>query len=153
MNLEELTFKQVCNCLGLIKKLVVENIINFDIDTGIATLNYDNATKYLENQNLEQHKEIERLNNIINIKKCDYDYLEMQYSKMTKKDVLEALTYKCEELERLHKCYDEKDSELIKKDNIINELEKWLKVHLDEEFYWFKMYDKLQELKGDSSNE
>ena len=62
MNLEELTFKQVCNCLGLIKKLVVENIINFDIDTGIATLNYDNATKYLENQNLEQKQEIERLN-------------------------------------------------------------------------------------------
>lgn len=62
MNLEELTFKQVCNCLGLIKKLVVENIINFDIDTGIATLNYDNAIKYLENQNLEQKQEIERLN-------------------------------------------------------------------------------------------
>ena len=66
MNLEELTFKQVCNCLGLIKKLVVENIINFDLDTGIATLNYDNVTKYLENQNLEQQEEIERLNNIIN---------------------------------------------------------------------------------------
>lgn len=44
-------------------------------------------------------------------------------------------------------------NEIERLNNIINEYEKWLKAHLDEEFYWFKMYDKLQSLKGDSSNE
>ena len=86
MNLEELTFKQVCNCLGLIKKLVVENIINFDIDTGIATLNYDNAIKYLENQNLEQKQEIERLNNIINELENHCETMLSIFEQMTNED-------------------------------------------------------------------
>ena len=45
------------------------------------------------------------------------------------------------------------EQENIKLNNIINEYEKWLKAHLDEEFYWFKMYDKLQELNGDRMSE
>ena len=44
---------------------------------------------------------------------------------------------------------EEKDKEIERLNNIINELEKWLKAHLDDEFYWFKIYDKLQELKGE----
>ena len=60
------------------------------------------------------------------------------------------------ENERLHKSLEEQRhfylGEIERLNNIINEYEKWLKAHLDEEFYWFKMYDKLQELKGDSSN-
>ena len=61
MNLEELTFKQICKCLGMMKKLVEENIIDFDIDNSFATLKYDKALEYLEKQNVEQKQEIERL--------------------------------------------------------------------------------------------
>ena len=28
-----------------------------------------------------------------------------------------------------------------------NELEEWVKSHLDDEFYWFKFYDKMQTIK------
>lgn len=41
----------------------------------------------------------------------------------------------------------EKDKEIKRLQNIIDEYTKWLEAHLDDEFYWFKMYDKLQELK------
>ena len=52
-------------------------------------------------------------------------------------------------LDRLKDRVHEQEWEIERLNNIINELEKWLKVHLDDEFYWFKMYDKLQELKGE----
>lgn len=39
-------------------------------------------------------------------------------------------------------------NEIERLNNIINEYTKWLEAHLDDEFYWFKMYSKLQELKG-----
>lgn len=78
-----------------------------------------------------------KLNKVLNYMK---QYVENKYEH----DSEPMLTYKdlqivLNEIERLN--------------NIINEYENWLKAHLDEEFYWFKMYDKLQGLKGDSSNE
>ena len=42
---------------------------------------------------------------------------------------------------------EEKDKEIERLNNIINEYTKWLEAHLDDEFYWFKMYSKLQDLK------
>lgn len=30
-----------------------------------------------------------------------------------------------------------------------NELEEWVKNHLDDEFYWFKFYDKMQTIKNE----
>lgn len=52
------------------------------------------------------------------------------------------------EIERQQKEIEQLKNEVAQKDNIINEFENWLRAHLDDEFYWFKMYDKLQVLKG-----
>ena len=59
MEIKNLTVKQICNCLALINKLEETNVLEFDIDNCKATLNYDNAMRFLEKQNIV-------LNNIIN---------------------------------------------------------------------------------------
>lgn len=66
IEIENLTFKQCINIIAAMNLLLKENVINFNPDEAVATLNYDEAMRYLENQNVEQNKEIERLNNIIN---------------------------------------------------------------------------------------
>lgn len=66
IEIENLTFKQCINIIAVMNLLLKENVINFNPDEAVATLNYDEAMRYLENQNIEQDKEIERLNNIIN---------------------------------------------------------------------------------------
>lgn len=66
IEIENLTFKQCINIIAVMNLLLKENVINFNPDEAVATLNYDEAMRYLENQNVEQNKEIERLNNIIN---------------------------------------------------------------------------------------
>ncbi len=40
--------------------------------------------------------------------------------------------------------------ELEQSTNNWNELEEWVKSHLDDEFYWFKFYDKMQTIKGET---
>jgi hypothetical protein len=65
ISVKTLTLEQMFNCVSMIIKLKEENILNFDINTTEAKFNYDEATRYLENQNVEQAKEIKRLNNII----------------------------------------------------------------------------------------
>lgn len=66
LEIEKLTFKQCVNCIAVMNLLLKENVINFNPDEAVATLNYDEAMRYLENQNIEQDKEIKRLNNTIN---------------------------------------------------------------------------------------
>lgn len=79
IEIENLTFKQCINIIAVMNLLLKENVINFNPDEAVATLNYDEAMRYLENQNVEQNKEIERLNNIINeyenMKKELLDYI------------------------------------------------------------------------------
>lgn len=62
ISVENLTLKQIINCLSMIKKLKQENILKFDINTTEATINYDAAINYLEEQNIEQAKLISKLN-------------------------------------------------------------------------------------------
>ncbi len=62
ISVENLTLKQIINCLSMIKKLKQENILKFDINTTEATINYDAAINYLEEQNVEQAKVISKLN-------------------------------------------------------------------------------------------
>lgn len=58
LEIEKLTFKQCVNCIAVMNLLLKENVINFNPDEAVATLNYDEAMRYLENQNIEQDKEI-----------------------------------------------------------------------------------------------
>ena len=69
-------------------------------------------------------KEIDRLNNIIKPKEVNYNYLKLLFEKKDKEEVIKSYVYKCEQLEKLYKSYEEKEIEVMKKDNIINELEK-----------------------------
>lgn len=72
-------------------------------------------------------EEIEKLNEIIKPKQWDQKYIETLFSKSSKEEVLKAYTYKCEQLEKLHEEYNKKEIEAMKTNNIVNELEKWLK--------------------------
>lgn len=82
---------------------------------------------YEEYQKLEKEKdkEIERLNNIIKPKEVNYNYLKLLFEKKDKEEVIKSYVYKCEQLEKLYKSYEEKEIEVMKKDNIIDELEKY----------------------------
>lgn len=59
MEIRDLTVRQICNCLALINKLEETKVLKFDIDNCKAQLNYDNAMRFLERQNIV-------LNEIIN---------------------------------------------------------------------------------------
>ena len=63
------------------------------------------------------------------------------YENATKEQVIEDMMLDINSIK-------EKDKEIERLNNIINEYTKWLEAHLDDEFYWFKMYSKLQDLKG-----
>lgn len=82
---------------------------------------YNNDTDLIKLQS----EEIERLNNIIKPKEVNYNYLKLLFEKEDKEEVIKSYVYKCEQLERLYKSYEEKEIEVMKKDNIINELEKY----------------------------
>ena len=104
---------------------------------------------------LEKDKEIERLNNIIKPKEVNYNYLKLLFEKKDKEEVIKSYVYKCEQLEKLYKSYEEKEIEVMKKDNIIDELSKWLKEenYKNEDFWCInsvEVLNKLNELKGDN---
>lgn len=75
--------------------------------------------------------EIDRLNNIIKPKEVNYNYLKLLFEKKDKEEVIKSYVYKCEQLEKLYKSYEEKEIEVRRKDNIINELEKWCNECID----------------------
>lgn len=60
MKLENLTIKEVCSCLAILNKLQEEEIVNIDLKTTRATINVDKTTEYLENQNEELQKRINK---------------------------------------------------------------------------------------------
>lgn len=90
----------------------------------------------------------------------DYEYFKTLFSKSTKEDVLMALTEKCEELQRLYISYYKLLCKEHVENNIISELEEWLKEQRDY-YYEYPYYsdfnaygsncddvlDKIQELK------
>lgn len=60
MKLENLTIKEVCSCLAILNKLQEEEIVNIDLKKTKATINVDKTTEYLENQNEELQKRINK---------------------------------------------------------------------------------------------
>ena len=96
--------------------------------------------EYVDNLN----KEIERLNNIIKPKEVNYNYLKLLFEKKDKEEVIKSYVYKCEQLEKLYKSYEEKEIEVMKKDNIIDELEKCLDKNIELNYYknGVRQYDK-----------
>lgn len=71
-------------------------------------------------------KEIKRLNNIIKPEKYNYDYLKLLFENKSKEDVINAFTYKCEQLDHLYNTYNKVLMESIKKDNIIKEVKEYI---------------------------
>ena len=76
------------------------------------------------------------------------------FEKKDKEEVIKSYVYKCEQLEKIYKSYEEKEIEAIKKDNIINELEKDLQSKIDKDKlnlisnpHWLYVLAKLKELK------
>lgn len=91
----------------------------------------------LEKENREVKKEIERLNNIVEEYKNANEYHQ-------------NIIHELETMKQPNQLYSENvklRAENNRLNNIINEYTKWLEAHLDDEFYWFKMYSKLQDLK------
>lgn len=91
----------------------------------------DYLKRIIDSQAKEKDKEIERLNNIIKPKEVNYNYLKLLFEKKDKEEVIKSYVYKCEQLEKLYKSYEEKEIEVMKKDNIINELEAMFDGDLD----------------------
>ena len=64
MNIEELTVKQICNCIAVINKMTEEKLIKFNPNKACVQFNYDKVTKYLEEQNIKQQKQLEAYENM-----------------------------------------------------------------------------------------
>ena len=64
MNIEKLTVKQICNCIALINKMTEEKLIKFNPNKACVQFNYDKVTKYLEEQNIKQQKQLEAYENM-----------------------------------------------------------------------------------------
>lgn len=64
MNIETLTVKQICNCVAVINKMTEEKLIKFNPNKACVQFNYDKATRYLEKQNIKQHKQLEAYENM-----------------------------------------------------------------------------------------
>ncbi len=69
MEIKDLTFKQICNCLALMKKLEETKVLEFDIDNCKAQLNYDNAMRFLERQNIALNEIINETIKILKVNK------------------------------------------------------------------------------------
>ena len=61
MDIKKLTLDQINNYITVINLMIKENVIDFNPDNAKATFKYGNAMAYLENQNIKQEKEIEKL--------------------------------------------------------------------------------------------
>lgn len=88
-------------------------------------------------------------------KQNNYNYMKMLCSNLTRNQLIEDLTIKCEELYLTRKKYEKLEIENIRLNNIINKLEKWLKEEHEngyEVYYLMAIQDtldKLKELKED----
>lgn len=60
------------------------------------------------------------------IKEVNYNYLKLLFEKKDKEEVIKSYVYKCEQLEKLYKSYEEKEIELLKKNYIIDDLKKYV---------------------------
>lgn len=58
--------------------------------------------------------------------KNNYDFMEMQCSKLSREEIIEALTSKCEEYERLFNNYEKKDLEIERLHSIIKEVREYI---------------------------
>ena len=106
MNLEDLTFKQIVNCIAMIKQLKETGILEFDVNTTAATLNYDETIRYLEKQNLNLSEE----------NKKNKEYSEFYKDMSDKwKNMSDVLKKSCEE----YKSKNEKAIEFCKKYDFI----------------------------------
>lgn len=90
----------------------------------------------LEQENKTKDKEIERLLNIMRPEKVDYDYFALLFENKPKEEVIKALAYKCEQLQNLYKCYEDKEIEARKKDNIIKEAREYIEENGITEITW-----------------
>ena len=116
MNIEEILYK-----LEIVaRKHTIEVCDGSKIETIPASLvnelrlNYFSAellSNYIDNKD----KEINRLNNIIKPKEVNYNYLKLLFEKKDKEEVIKSYVYKCEQLEKLYKSYEEKEIEVMKK--------------------------------------
>lgn len=79
--------------------------------------------------NLQQ--KVEQLENIIDVKKYDCDYLETLFSKSSKEEVLKAYTYKCEQLEKVMKARNEFEMKAMQLENIRKEAIKYVQEKAD----------------------
>lgn len=66
IDLETLTFTQLTKVLGIFNKMLENGILQVDLDKSTAILNTNNATTYLENQNIQLQQENQELKKVIN---------------------------------------------------------------------------------------
>lgn len=114
MDIKKLTLDQIINYITVINLMIKENVIDFNPDNAKVTFKYGNAMAYLENQNIKQEKEIEKLkheNTKLNeIWLCIGELPPHEHNSTI--DARQIISRYYEEVERLN--------------NIINEYENWL---------------------------
>ena len=104
--------------------------------------------------NKEKQKQLEeenkRLNNIIKPKEINYNYLKLLFEKKDKEEVIKSFVYKCEQLEKMYKSYEEKEIEVMKKDNIIDKAIEYINNYMPNyDFDHYNLEKLLKILKGE----
>ena len=80
------------------------------------------------------------------VNKADYDYFSLLYSKMPKEYVVADLVSKCEDYYRLFSSYQDLEVKLQQKENIIEEVRKYIKNIPDDEFVESEHFTELLEI-------
>lgn len=65
-DIEKLTVKQICNYIAIVNKLVDEKLIKFNPNKAAVIFNHDKASIFLEKQNVELQKRIDKAIEVIN---------------------------------------------------------------------------------------
>lgn len=122
-----------------VSDLIFNDYIEFEFgdyeDEDYETLPYKDFKFFINNYSVtfyspqmkDLQQKVEQLENIIDVKKYDYDYLETLFSKSSKEEVLKAYTYKCEQLEKVMKAQNEFEMKAMQLENIRKEAIKLLK--------------------------
>lgn len=59
-DIEKLTVKQICNYIAVVNRLVDEKLIKFNPNKAAVIFNHNNASIFLEKQNIELKQRIDK---------------------------------------------------------------------------------------------
>lgn len=74
-DIQEMTIKQICNCIAVVNRMVNEKIIIFNPNKASVVFNYDKASRFLEKQNIDLQQRIDKAIEYIENTRVDNNYM------------------------------------------------------------------------------